>query len=89
MKWQPHCDDLVFPLTANATGVFELIKKTGQVSIALLSFTSGDSIEFPNVFSESAIMDFYVLDPNGDQMEDSDGNDCFRFKITPYTENLD
>lgn len=86
---QAYCDTIDFPLTADIDGVYELVKATRDMSIATKTFEDGNAISFDNVFSENETMTFYVLDPNGDRMEDVDGNDCFRITITPYKTDLD
>lgn len=86
---QYYCDVITFPLTAPSDGVYELIKQNREQSIATKTFAENDEIVFDNVFNEHETMTFQVLDPDGDIMEDSDGNDCFRIKITPYKTDLD
>ena len=86
---QGFCQTIDFPLVADGTGVYELVKATRDLSIATKTFDDGDTIVFDNIFNENETMTFYVLGLDGEKMQDVDGNDCFRITITPFITDLD
>lgn len=84
LEVQSFCEEIELPLTADSDGVYSVIRQNRSMAILLITFSDGDPIKIPNLYSESDIVTFQVKKPDGTIMEDANGNDCFRIKIIPY-----
>jgi len=81
------CDSIVLPIVAGYTGDMQIVFKfAGKNYTEIFEVEEGQPVVLPNVFNESAIINFTLIDENGDEIiftfEEVDYN-CFRIELTP------
>jgi len=81
------CDSIVLPIVASYSGDMQIFFKfAGKNYTEIFEVEEGQPVILPNVFNESAIINFTLIDENGDEViftfDEVDYN-CFRIELTP------
>ncbi len=78
------CDVITTGVSADATGTYTLVIMPDGQKVGENTITAGVEISFAGqLFNESGITVFKVLQPDGTFLTNSDGDDCFQVDMTP------